>query len=120
MEESYLARLEKLRWPDGRCCSFCGSTSISKTKVKGINYRCYKHRGLFNVFSNSFAAPWRATAEILYLLIDLAADEFPAYMVTRMTGMDHGCVKRNVEKIRAAANDDFLRRIKIDIAENGA
>ena len=119
MEEPYLDRLEKIRWPDGRCCSFCGSTSISKTKVKGINYRCYKHKGLFNVFSNSFAAPWRATAEMLYLLVDLASDEFPAYMVTRMTGMDHGCVKRNVKKIRAAANDDFLKKIKLDIERNG-
>ena len=116
----YLERLEKLRWPDARVCAFCGSASISKTKIKGINYRCYKHKGIFNVFSNSFASPWRASAEILYLLVDLASDEFHAYMVTRMTGMDHGCVKRNVEKIRAAANDDFLMKIKHDIQRNGA
>ena len=120
MEESYLDRLEKIRWPDGRCCSFCGSDKVSAAPMKGRSYRCYKCKTFFSVMSKSFMSHSKLSAEMWFLLIDLADTDVAPWMITRHTGTDHGIVSLTMKKIRAAAKDDFLRRIKIDIAENGA
>lgn len=62
----------------------------------------------------------KLSAEIWYLLIDLAPTEFPYWMVTRQTGTDNGIVKLTVQKIRAVKDDEFLKKIQEDIFVNGA